>query len=94
MAESHVSIRQRKTAHVTCRRGQVILPGQLQEWLPEICPAIGCEKVAKGHVFLKRSQVQFGWGPERLPFTMDMLAVVVVVVIVHVFCDDARLLLC
>lgn len=87
MPDTHVSIRQRKTAHVTCGRGQVVLPCQLQEWLPEICPAIGCKKVAKGHVFLKRSEVQFGWRPERLPFTLDM------VLIVHVLCEDARLLL-
>lgn len=74
MPNAHMSIRQRKTAHVARRRGQIIFPRQLQKRLPEIRPAIGREEIAKGHMFLEGGQVHFGWGPDGLQFAMNMVS--------------------
>lgn len=96
MAEAHVAVRQREAAHVARGGGQVVLPGQLQEGLPEVGPPVRREEVAERHVLLERRQVHLGGraGPEELPrvvrgrvvavAVVEVLAVVLVVVLVVV----------
>lgn len=67
VASAHVPVGQGQTTHTARRWGKVCLPGEVEERLPEVGPAVGCEEVAECHVLLKRSKVHFGRHVEPVP---------------------------